>query len=358
MNRLTYVLIIILVFGCQSDSENNDHWEGVSPDLISAVDISYFPTIAESNPLFYNAQGDQVDFLNSLLDYGVNTIRLRLWVNPTEDVSSLQGIKEFSTLLRSLGFKIWITPHFSDTWAHPGQQQIPTNWESLSFEELKNQLYAHTSQIMSEINPDYIQIGNEINTGILFPHGNIADNQDQFVELVNVGVNAVRNNSTNTKIILHCAGFESSNWFFNIVKEVDYDVIGISYYPWWHGKSLDDLQNQLSNLSINFNKEVLIAETSYPFTLGWNDWTNNNVGLEEHLILPEYPASPQGQKDFIRDVKNLILEVNNGIGFCYWGADRLAWDGETSTNGSTWENQAVFDFDNKELPVLKEFNLN
>ena len=358
MNRLTYILIIILIFGCQSDSENNDHWGGINPDLISAVDISDYPKVLSYNPTFYDENNNEINFINALIQNGINTIRLRLWVNPADESSSLEEVKEFSNELRSMGFKIWITPHFSDTWAHPGQQQIPTNWESLSFEELKNQLYAHTSQIMSEINPDYIQIGNEINTGILFPHGNIADNQDQFVELVNVGVNAVRNNSTNAKIILHCAGFESSNWFFNIVKEVDYDVIGISYYPWWHGKSLDDLQNQLSNLSINFNKEVLIAETSYPFTLGWNDWTNNNVGLEEHLILPEYPASPQGQKDFIRDVKNLILEVNNGIGFCYWGADRIAWDGETSTNGSTWENQAVFDFDNKELPVLKEFNLN
>ena len=91
--------------------------------------------------------------------------------------------------------------------------------------------------------------------------------------------------------------------------------------------------------------------------MGWNDWTNNNLGYEEHLILPDYPASPQGQKDFIRDIKNLIFEVNNGIGFCYWGAERIAWDGETSINGSTWENQAVFDFNNKELPVLEEFNL-
>ena len=358
MNRLTYILIFILIFGCQSDSENNDHWGGINPDLISAVDISDYPKVLSYNPTFYDENNNEINFINALIQNGVNTIRLRLWVNPADESSSLEEVKEFSNELRSMGFKIWITPHFSDTWAHPGQQQIPTNWESLSFEELKNQLYAHTSQIMSEINPDYIQIGNEINTGILFPHGNIADNQDQFVELVNVGVNAVRNNSSNTKIILHCAGFESSNWFFNIVKEVDYDVIGISYYPWWHGKSLDDLQNQLSNLSINFNKDILIAETSYPFTLGWNDWTNNNVGLEEHLIIPEYPASPQGQKDFIRDIKNLILEVNNGIGFCYWGADRIAWDGETSTNGSTWENQAVFDFDNKELPVLKEFNFN
>ena len=358
MNRLTYILIFILIFGCQSDSENNDHWGGINPDLISAVDISDYPKVLSYNPTFYDENNNEINFINALIQNGVNTIRLRLWVNPADESSSLEEVKEFSNELRSMGFKIWITPHFSDTWAHPGQQQIPTNWESLSFEELKNQLYAHTSQIMSEINPDYIQIGNEINTGILFPHGNIADNQDQFVELVNVGVNAVRNNSSNTKIILHCAGFESSNWFFNIVKEVDYDIMGISYYPWWHGKSLDDLQNQLSNLSINFNKEVLIAETSYPFTLGWNDWTNNNVGLEEHLILPDYPASPQGQKHFVRDIKNLILEVNNGIGFCYWGADRIAWDGETSTNGSTWENQAVFDFDNKELPVLKEFNLN
>ena len=358
MNRLTYILIIILIFGCQSDSENNDHWGGIAPDLISAVDISDYPKVSSYNPTFYDENDNEINFINTLIQNGVNTIRLRLWVNPADESSSLNEVKEFSDELKSLGFKIWITPHFSDTWAHPGQQEIPTTWESLNFEELKNQLYTYTTQIMNEIDPDYIQIGNEINTGILFPHGNIADNQDQFVELVNVGVNAVRNNSSNTKIILHCAGFESSNWFFNIVKEVDYDIIGISYYPWWHGKSLDDLQNQLSNLSINFNKEVLIAETSYPFTLGWNDWTNNNVGLEKHLILPDYPASPQGQKDFIRDVKNLILEVNNGIGFCYWGADRIAWDGETSTNGSTWENQAVFDFDNKELPVLKEFNLN
>ena len=90
---------------------------------------------------------------------------------------------------------------------------------------------------MNEINPDYIQIGNEINTGILFPEGRISDNQDQFIELINESISAVRNSSTNAKIILHCAGFESSNWFFNIVNEVDYDIIGISFYPMWHGKS-------------------------------------------------------------------------------------------------------------------------
>jgi len=346
-----------LFISCQDDTVNEASENQYTSSIISGVDISDYPKVSSYNPTFYDENNNEISFINSLIQNGVNTIRLRLWVNPVDESSSLDEVKEFSNELKSLGFKIWVTPHFSDTWAHPGQQQTPSDWSSLSFEELKNQVYTYTSQIMSEINPDYIQIGNEINTGILFPHGRIADNQDQFVELVNEGVNAVRNSSTNAKIILHCAGFESSNWFFNIVNQVDYDIIGISYYPWWHGKSLDDLQNQLSSLSINFEKEILIAETSYPFTLGWNDWTNNNVGSEEHLILPEYPASPQGQKDFIRDIKNLVFEVNNGIGFCYWGADRIAWDGENSTNGSTWENQAVFDFENKELPVLQEFDI-
>ena len=359
MKKLLFLLMFISLFvSCQDDTVNETSENQYTSSIISGVDISDYPKVSSYNPTFYDENNNEIGFINSLIQNGVNTIRLRLWVNPVDESSSLDEVKEFSNELKSLGFKIWVTPHFSDTWAHPGQQQTPSDWSSLSFEELKNQVYTYTSQIMSEINPDYIQIGNEINTGILFPHGRIADNQDQFVELVNEGVNAVRNSSTNAKIILHCAGFESSNWFFNIVNQVDYDIIGISYYPWWHGKSLDDLQNQLSSLSINFEKEILIAETSYPFTLGWNDWTNNNVGLEEHLILPEYPASPQGQKDFIRDIKNLVFEVNNGIGFCYWGADRIAWDGETSTNGSTWENQAVFDFENKELPVLQEFDIN
>ncbi len=325
MKNLLFLLMFISLFiSCQDDTVNEISENQHTSSIISGVDISDYPKVSSYNPTFYDENNNEISFINSLIQNGVNTIRLRLWVNPVDESSSLDEVKEFSNELKSLGFKIWVTPHFSDTWAHPGQQQTPSDWSSLSFEELKNQVYTYTSQIMSEINPDYIQIGNEINTGILFPHGRIADNQDQFVELVNEGVNAVRNSSTNAKIILHCAGFESSNWFFNIVNQVDYDIIGISYYPWWHGKSLDDLQNQLSSLSINFEKEILIAETSYPFTLGWNDWTNNNVGLEEQLILPEYPASPQGQKDFIRDIKNLVFEVMKPLQTGQLGKIRLS----------------------------------
>ena len=358
MKNIIYIMSFLFIFSCESDNTSNNIIYDNSLEKVSAVDISYYPQIANLNHIFYNSQGEEIDFLHSLLINGVNTIRLRLWVNPTDNASSFSEVKEFSQQLKLLGFKIWITPHFSDTWAHPGQQILPSAWQSLSYNDLKNQVYSYLSHIMNEIEPDYIQIGNEINSGILFPFGDILNSSDQFIDLINHGINAVRDVSANTKIILHFAGHENANWFYNYVNEVDYDIIGISYYPIWHGKSLTDLEQNLTELSENFGREIIIAETAYPFTLNWNDWTNNIVGLDEQLILPNYPATPLGQQNFIKDLKNIILELDNGIGFCYWGAELIAWDGENSDSGSVWENQALFDFENKELPVLQEFNLN
>ena len=358
MRNIIYFMSFLFILSCERDNTSDNIVYDNSLEKVSAVDISYYPQISNLNHVFYNAQGEEIGFLNSLLINGVNTIRLRLWVNPVDNASSFSEVKEFSQQLKLLGFKIWITPHFSDTWAHPGQQILPIAWQSLSYNDLKNQIHSYLSHIMNEIEPDYIQIGNEINSGILFPFGNIQNSSDQFIDLINNGINAVRGVSANTKIILHFAGHENANWFYNYVNEVDYDIIGISYYPIWHGKSLTDLGQNLTELSENFGKEIIIAETAYPFTLNWNDWTNNIVGLDEQLILPNYPATPLGQQNFIRDLKNIILELDNGIGFCYWGAELIAWDGENSDSGSVWENQALFDFDNKELPVLQEFNLN
>jgi len=358
MKNIVYIISFLFIFSCEGDNTSNNIVDDVSSEKVSAVDISSYPQIANLDHIFYDAQGEEVDFLNSLLFNGVNTIRLRLWVNPTDNGSSFSEVKEFSQQLKLLGFKIWITPHLSDNWAHPGQQILPSAWQSLNYNELKTQVHSYLSHIMNEIEPDYIQIGNEINSGILYPFGDILNSSDQFIDLINHGINAVRGVSANTKIILHFAGHENANWFYNYVNEVDYDIIGISYYPIWHGKSLTDLEQNLAELSENFGREIIIAETAYPFTLNWNDWTNNIVGLDEQLILPDYPATPLGQQNFIRDLKNIILELDNGIGFCYWGAELIAWDGENSDTGSVWENQAIFDFENKELPVLEEFNLN
>jgi arabinogalactan endo-1,4-beta-galactosidase len=90
--------------------------------------------------------------------------------------------------------------------------------------------------------------------------------------------------------------------------------------------------------------------------LEWNDWTNNIVGLEEQLILPEHPATPKGQKDFIAKIKEIVNSINRGVGFCYWGGELIAFNGPTATDGSPWENQAMYDFDNIALPVINIFN--
>jgi len=257
--------------------------------------------------------------------------------------------------LKTHGFKTWLTLHYSDSWADPGQQNPPSQWQGISFSALKDSVYNYTKKVMQEMQPDYIQIGNEINTGILHPYGDLATNHQNFIELVQQGSLAVRERSMDCKIILHYAGIEHADWFFTQVNQIDYDIIGLSYYPIWHGKSLTALKTRMQELSNIHNKKILIAETAYPFTLEWNDWTNNIVGLDEQLILPEYPATPEGQRNFIRQIKTLTKELENGIGFCYWGAELTAWKGNQSTDASPWENQALFDFNNKALSVLNEF---
>ena len=210
--------------------------------------------------------------------------------------------------------------------------------------------------VVEQINPNIIQIGNEINNGFLHPEGSRYAQPSQFLELLSGGIQAVRDHSTGEiKIMLHYAGHQGSDVFFKRVKDLDYDIIGLSYYPIWHGKSLTQLEQSLIQLETLYGKAIMIAETAYPFTLGWNDWTNNSVGLEDQLILPDYPATPQGQKDFVLQLKTMMIDLEGGIGLSYWGAELIAWNGEESTAGSPWENQALFDFNNQALPALDVF---
>lgn len=357
---LSYLLLLALfIFAACSDDSNDPDDPTPEPEtkeLIAAMDLSQLPEIELANPTFYDFNGNEKDFLSIVKDNGVNTVRLRLWVDPENEHSGFNEVKTFSDELKSKGFDIWLTVHYSDTWADPGQQNKPARWSDISYSALKDSVYAYTDKIMMEISPDYIQIGNEINPGFLHPEGNIQNQTFQFLELMEQGIKAVRDNSSTTKIIIHYAGLDNADWFFNVVRNLDYDIIGLSYYPIWHGKSLANLENTMTTLSETFNKEIVLAETAYPFTLDWNDWTNNIVGQNDQLILPDYPATKTGQHQFIERIRQISFdEVEKGRGFCYWGAELIAWKGTEATNASPWENQAVFDFENKALPVLSVF---
>ncbi len=357
---LTILFLLVLLSACSKGISRNI---GILPTqnkntFLRGVDLSALPEIELTNPLFYNLNDQAEAILTTLKNNGVNVVRLKLWHTPANIHASFNEVKTFSNSLHNLGFKVWLTVHYSDTWADPGNQKIPAKWKNLSFNTLKDSVYNYTKKIVMQINPDYIQIGNEINNGFMWPAGNIFINKSQFKDLLAQGIKAVRDANKNTKIIIHYAGFKNAIVFYNKLLNLDYDIIGLSYYPIWHGKDLSQLKAALSSLNQTFKKPIVIAETAYPFTLKWNDKTNNIVGDSSQLILPKYPATPQGQSDFLAKIKEIISNTNQGIGFCYWGAELIAFKGKNATDGSPWENQALYNFANKALPAMRIFNKN
>lgn len=318
--------------------------------------MSYLPLI-ESEGTIYKHNNIAEDPIITLKNAGCNAIRIRLWKNPSDSHSGLTEVKAFAQRVKSAGLKVWLTVHYSDTWADPGHQTKPIAWQSMNFTTLKTAVTDYTNEIMTEINPDIIQIGNETNDGMLWPEGKLTTNENQYLQLVSAATAAVRSKSTTTKIMLHYAGISGSDWFFSKIATMDYDYIGLSYYPIWHGTSLVTLQNTMNTLGNLYNKKVIIAETSYPFTFGYNDFTNNLIGLPSQ-ILPAFPATNDGQKGFLSAIKNTVKQSSHGHGFCYWGAEWVAFRGPTSTNGSSWENQALWNFTNNSLPVMDVFNAN
>jgi arabinogalactan endo-1,4-beta-galactosidase len=353
MKIILLFLLLTCIASCQKNGPDNP--VNTADNFIRAADLSALPEIEQAGTQFYASDNQPKDALTILKESGCNTIRLRLWYNPSTNHSSLSEVAEFAKKIRQNNLKLLLSIHYSDTWADPGQQTPPIAWAGLTENILNDSVYNYTKRALLAIQPDYVQIGNEINDGFLWETGRII-NTAPFVRLLKSGIRAVRDFNNGTKIIIHFAGLSGSAWFYSQLKNntVDYDIIGLSYYPIWHGKSLDLLQTTMRDLHTAYQKPVMITETAYPFTLNWNDNTNNVLGLASQII-PEFPASEQGQLQFMQALIQRIKLVTDGAGFCYWGGEWVAFKGNTSTSGSPWENQALFNFNNKALPVMEAF---
>jgi len=345
---------LLIYSGC-SDTGTPEPAPVSYPLAIRAADISFLPEIRESGIAYKNLNGQAGDAITILQQAGCNTIRLRLWHTPSTQHSGLQEVKEFAAEIKSKGLKLWLTVHYSDTWADPGTQTKPAAWNTLSTEDLGDSVFLYTKKIVTQLAPDYIQIGNEINGGFLWPNGSIS-NSSNFIALLKKGIQGARDASSSTKIMVHYGGIEGTTWFYDLLKTntVNYDIIALSYYPRWHTKSLLTVKSILAQLASNYNKEIILAETGYPFTLGWNDWTNNLVGLTDHLVVG-YPATPKGQHDFMMQLRKIVSETNGGLGLAYWAPEWVAYKGAQAENGSPWENMALFDFEFKALEAIKVF---
>lgn len=331
--------------------------------FLRGVDLSFTPEIRTTGTTF-KYKNIEKDLVVLFKEKGINTVRLRLWYSPTSIHSSLSEVMQFSKEIKSKGMNIFLDIHYSDSWADPGKQTKPLAWKNVNSSILKDSVYAYTRRVVQLLTeagskPMIVQIGNETNGGFLWDDGRVGGSYDSnwpnYASLVKQGIKAVKDVDPSIKTMIHFAGFEDADWFYKKIKDqgIDYDYIGISYYPMFHGKDLDRLYQKLSSLVTTFNKPLVIAETSYPFTLGWNDFTQNLLGLTNQII-PSYPASVDGQAQFITALIKKIkaLPNNRGLGLFYWAPDWVAYRGNTATNGSSAENQALFDFSNNALPAL------
>ena len=334
------------------------------------MDLSFQLELENFNVQYKDENNTPISVLPFVKQKGTNLIRLKLWCNPSNGLNSLAAVKSYALRIVQNNMSFMLDIHYSDTWADPSNQTPPAAWQNLTLDELKAQVYAYTKQVLIEFKtqgttPAFVQIGNETDSGFLWNYGKVwnsfNNNWVNYAALFNKGSQAIREVcGANTKIIFHHSSVENSIFFLNqlIAYPIDYDVIGLSYYPQFQTKNLELVETKLNTLAANFNKEIMIVEVAYPFTLGYNDSLNNYVGSADQII-PNYPPTPQGQKDFMLKMITIIKNIpnNKGIGFVYWAPDWVSFLGNnaTSTNGSSWENQCIWDFNNKALPVFDIF---
>lgn len=246
-------------------------------DRMLGADISWLPQMEERGSKF-SVNGEEKDAITALADNGFNYIRLRIFVNPENEKGyspekgfcDLEHTKKMALRAKEAGMKVLLNFHYSDYWADPQQQYKPLAWQDLEFEKLRETLKQYTKDVLKELKeqgtlPEMVQIGNEINHGMLWPDGHIS-NPDQLAELLKAGVEAVRETDPDIIIMMHIAlggqNEESVFWLDNMIaRDVKFDIIGLSYYPRWHG-TLDDLQSNLFDLVKRYKKPVNVVEYS------------------------------------------------------------------------------------------------
>ena len=246
-------------------------------DAMIGADISFLPQLEERG-IKFSDKGVEKDPILILKDHGFNYVRLRIFNDPARDSGyspkkgfcDLEHTKQMAARVKKAGMKLLLDFHYSDYWADPGKQYKPAAWRGLNFEALKKALYDYTRQVIVELKaqgttPDMVQIGNEINHGIVWPEGNV-NNPDQLAQLINAGTAAVKSVDPDIVMMLHVAlgGQNDESVFFidnMVARGVHFDVIGESYYPKWHG-TLDDLRDNLHDLVRRYNKDVIVVEYS------------------------------------------------------------------------------------------------
>lgn len=312
------------------------------------ADLSFLKQVENRGKVFKD-NGIAKPGLEIFKDHGYNWIRLRLFHTPNELPNNLEYTIALAKAAKKLEYRFLLDYHYSDTWADPGKQFLPKAWEGMSHAQLVKAVFEYTKQTISAFReagvlPDMVQIGNEVVNGMLWPDGRLPDNWDNFADLVKAGIAGVeagKGDAACPQIMIHIdrgADKIRTKYFFDKLNsyQVNYDVIGQSYYPWWHG-SLNDLRENMFFMAREYKKDIIVVEAAY------------NWMPAEYTKRPgPFPETPEGQKQFLEEVNRVVQETPDGRGKgIFW------W--EPAVMGPLG-SRGFFDEAGNALPVMTTFD--
>lgn len=391
--------------GTRTNNEEHDYAnirvnrteEALRDDFAFGVDASMTQTVLNGGGVFYNERGQEQELFQILRKAGVNFVRFRLWNEPANKYGDPYGGGNnnvttdirLAQLAKRANLNVMIDFHYSDFWADPDSQRAPRKW-STKMSDKPQEIYDFTVESLQKfkdagIEVDAVQIGNETNNGLAgykINWNNASESFDVMASMLSKGCEAARSVFPNIKTVIHLANggnkAEFESYFTNLdARGVDYDIIGASYYPHLSG-SLDELQDNLNNISEKTGKPVIVAETSWGFTTDYNEYTENSYNAKDEDV-GGYMTSEQAQATCLRDICNVLSKVPNkkGLGIFYWEPAWLpvpgaSWataagqsykyygndqyDGNYADGLATWSNQGLFSYTGKALASLRTYS--
>ena len=359
--------------------------------FVKGMDLSTLIELERCGAKYYD-DGKEMDILDIMKKYDVDTIRIRLWNDPWSETGESYGAGEndlktsleIAKRVTDAGFGVLLNFHYSDFWADPGKQIKPKAWKDYGVEELEKAVYDFTAETMEVfekegVNITMVQVGNELSNGLLWPEGKVP-NYDNIAKFVNAGIRGVRKVDGEVPIMIHLDNGGKNElyreWFDNFMQRgEDFQIIGLSYYPFWHG-TLDMLEYNMNDIAKRYGKDLIVAEVSMGYTMEdykeyekLSDEERKGYATRQELVEKiEYPMTIQGQYDFMQDFLNRISHIadNKGRGFFYWEPAWIpvhgsGWATPASLKyiqdpgpcGNEWANQALFDYKGNALPTLQ-----
>lgn len=336
--KLIMLIMLVSGYACNKPGSGGTPAPPVGPFFSKGADVSWLTQMENNGIKFFDANGTQTECMQLLKNIGMNTIRLRVWVNPAGGWCNTADVVTKATRAKSLGMKILINFHYSDSWADPGKQTKPAAWASQDLATLETSVYNHTIAVINAlqangVTPDWVQVGNETNDGMLWPEGKASVNMGNYTRFFKAGYNAVKAVSPNTKVMVHISnGYDNGLFRWNLdglkANGAVWDVIGMSLYPSptnWSTLNTQCLVN-MNDLVARFGSEIMICEIG----MSWDQ--------------------PTACRSFITDLISKVKAVNNnkGIGVLYWEPQAY----------NNWQGYTLGAFDNAGKPTaaLQAFN--